>query len=601
MNYRFHIAIFLSAPATALLAQPESQPSRTQIAIATGSIQDAPLTTTIHSAIPTVIPQTGAIFPPVGSIPHNFSPRGLQELWNIVGSVEDPPFTTTPVPKTPVVLPSNPPALYPEWFAPRPSKIFPDLKLPKGFKFGVATASYQVEGAAKSDGKGPSMWDWASRQPGAVSDGSNADVVDLHYFMYKEDVARIAALGVNAHSFSLSWARIFPFGVAGSPLNEVALKHYSDVIDYHLASGVEPVVTLFHWDTPLALVAYYGGFTSPKIVNDFVHYATAVFRAFNGRVKTWYTFNEPNVYCGQIASYPFDIAFSPGINKTTAPYHCAYNLLKAHAAAVKVFRSMRINGEIAFKNDNFVGMPWRANSTADKEAVERHAAFGIGIFSDPVYTTGDWPEVLKEILPPSILPRFTKKEQEDILGSADFFAIDAYRTQWVSSPPEACINDVSHPLWPACNQVVFFDSEAGWAAGPSPDPLSSWLQATPNFLRDSLKELQRRWPTKKMYIAEFGFVEPSENERQELFQITEDVARTNYFMTYLGEVLLAIHEDKLPIAGTFAWAMLDNAEWNSGLSARFGIQYVNYSSPILERVYKRSAMQMSEFFRAHLV
>ncbi|KAF9466011.1 glycoside hydrolase family 1 protein [Collybia nuda] len=553
---------------------------------------------TTTSTVPTA---TAASFPPAGSIPRDFSPAGLDKLWDVVGPVEPPPFTTTRVPDLPIPVPSPPPALYPSWFAPAPKDVLPNLKLPKGFKFGVATAAYQVEGAVKNDGKGPTMWDWNSRQPGGVADGSNGDVVDLQYYLYKEDVARVAALGINAHSFSISWARIFPFGTADSPVNKVALAHYSDLIDYHIKSGVEPVVTLFHWDTPLALQAFYGGFTSPKIVDDFVNYAKTVFKAYNGRVKTWYTFNEPRVYCGQIAGYPFNATFAPGVNASTAPYQCAYNLLKAHAGAVKAFRDMKIQGEIAFKNDDFVGIPWRANNTDDIEAVERHAAFRIGIFSNPAYTTGDWPKIMTDTLPPSYLPRLTASEKKDALGSADFFAIDPYRTQWVAAPPggvAACVKNTSHPLWPECHTVMLFDSGAGWAAGPSPDPLSeSWLQATPNFLRGTLKDLQKRWPTKKMYVSEFGFVEPFEEFRTELFRIREDVTRTNYYMTYLGEILLAIHEDKLPIAGTFAWAMVDNIEWGSGISAKFGIQHVNYTT--LERNYKRSAFALSEFHKAH--
>ncbi|KAF9002467.1 glycoside hydrolase family 1 protein [Cyathus striatus] len=546
-------------------------------------------------ALPTTTFQSSGIsFPPVGSVPRVFSSAALDKLWDIVGPVEPPPFTTTREPQLPITLPSPPPALYPSWFSPSPKNILPNLKFPKGFKFGVATAAYQVEGAVKNEGKGPTMWDWNSRQPGGVVDNTTADVVDLQYFLYKEDVARVAALGVNAHSLSISWARIFPFATADSPVNQAGLKHYSDLIDYHLKFGVEPVITLFHWDTPIALHAYYGGFTSPNVVDDFINYAKTVFKAYNGRVKTWYTFNEPRVFCSQTGGYPFNISLAVGVNSSTAPYQCTYNVLRAHAGAVKAFREMNIQGEIAFKSDDFVGIPWRSNSTEDSEAVERHAAFRLGSFADPIYKTGDWPQIMKDTLPSSYLPRFTEQEKKDLLGSADFFAIDAYRTQWIVAPDvgiAACVNDTSHPLWPECDDVVLFDSNAGWAAGPSPDPLSdSWLQATPNFLRRSLKALQTRWPTKKMYISEFGFVEPFEGLRTELFRITEDVTRTNYFMTYLGEILLAIHEDNIPIAGIFAWAMLDNAEWSSGLTARFGIQYVNYTT--LERAYKRSAMSL---------
>ncbi|CAA7270536.1 unnamed protein product [Cyclocybe aegerita] len=531
----------------------------------------------------------------------DFSPAGLERLWDLVGPVEPPPFTTTRAAQTPIAVPSSPPALYPEWFSPNPRNILPDLKLPKGFVFGVATAAYQVEGATKNEGKGPSIWDWNSRQPGGVIDNTTGDVVDLQYYLYKQDVARVAAIGVNAHSFSISWARIFPFGTADSPVNQAGLVHYSDVIDSHIQAGVEPIVTLFHWDTPLALQAYYGGFTSPQIVDDFVNYAKTVFRAFNGRVKTWYTFNEPRVYCGFISGYPFNQTLTPDVNSSTAPYHCVYNLLRAHAGAVKAFRTMNISGEISFKNDDFVGPPWRANNAEDIEASERHTAFRIGVLSDPVYTTGDWPKIMTDTLPPEYLPRFTEEEKKDLLGSADFYAIDSYRAQYISAPTdgmEACVSNPSHPLWPDCNVVQLVDTN-GWAVGPSPDPLSqAWLQATPNLLRPYLRELQRRWPTNKMYITEFGFVEPFEQLRTELFRITEDVTRTNYFMTYLGEILLAIHEDKLPIAGIFAWAMIDNAEWNSGTSARFGIQHVNYTT--LERTYKRSALSLSEFFKVHL-
>ncbi|KAJ7267247.1 glycoside hydrolase superfamily [Mycena rebaudengoi] len=568
-------------------------------ALSTSRAPTAPPTTASTTSTSTAV-SPGTSFPPVGSIPRDFSPAGLERLWDLVGPVEAPPFTTTRVPTTTrVALPSPPPPLYPAFYAPAPQDVLPNLKFPKGFKFGVATAAYQVEGAVKNDGKGPTVWDWNSRQPGGVIDNTTGDVVDLQYYLYKEDVVRVAALGVNAHSLSISWARIFPFGTAKSPVNKQALQHYSDLIDYHLQHGVEPVVTLYHWDTPLALQAYYGGFTSPEVVDDFIHYAKTVFAAYNGRVKTWYTFNEPHVSCGQTA-YLWNVSLAAGVNSSTAPYYCAYNLLKAHAGAVKAFREMKIQGEIALKNDDFIGVPWRANNTDDIEAVERHAAFHIGMFSDPLYTTGDWPKILTDTLPPDYLPRFTEAEKKLNLGSADFYAIDSYRDSYIAAPPDglaSCVSNTSHPLWPECGSVVLFDSNAGWATGISPDPLAdSWLQATPNFLRQYLKELQVRWPSKKMYIAEFGFVEPFESQRTDLFRITDDVARTNYFMTYLGEILLSIHEDKLPIAGAFAWAMIDNAEWNSGLSARFGIQHVNYTT--LERTYKRSALSLSAFSKA---
>ncbi|KAK0436821.1 glycoside hydrolase superfamily [Desarmillaria tabescens] len=538
-------------------------------------------------------------FLPIGSIPRDYTPEGLEQLWDIVGPVEPPPFTTTRVPTAAVTLPPSPPPLYPSFYAQAPKDVLPDLKFPKGFKFGVATAAYQVEGAAKDEGKGPTMWDWATRQPNATYDNTTGDIVDLQYFLYKEDVQRIAALGVTAHSFSISWARIYPFGAANSPINTAGIDHYSDVIDYHLDHGVEPVVTLFHWDTPLALQAYYGAFTSPQIVDDFVNYAKTVFQAYNGRVKTWYTFNEPGAYCNKITAYPFNVTLAPSVNSSTAFYQCAYNLLRAHAGAVKAFREMRISGEISFKNSGDIGTPWRSNSTEDALAVERKAAFDIGLFANPVYTTGDWPDIVKDTLPADYLPRFTDEEKTDLLGSADFFAIDPYHSTWIKAPDEgidACITNTSNPLWPGCNEPVYFDSGYGWSAGPASGQQAYSVQATPVAIRTLFKGIHSRWPSNKMYVSEFGAVEPLSFPGTDISIIKDDVLRTNYYLTYLGEMLLSIHEDGVPIDGAFAWAMIDNAEWSFGTIVRFGIQYVDYTT--LERTYKRSALSLCELLDA---
>ncbi|KAK0443328.1 glycoside hydrolase superfamily [Desarmillaria tabescens] len=175
-------------------------------------------------------------------------------------------------------------------------------------------------------------------------------------------------------------------------------------------------------------------------------------------------------------------------------------------------------------------------------------------FSNPVCATGDWPDIVKDTLPSEYLPRFTDQEKRD------FFAIDSYRSQW-----------------PVCNEPVLFDSDYGWAIGPAADPLATWLQATPVTVRTLLKDLHSRWPSNTLYVSEFGFAEPFENEKTDLSQIKEDVDRAT---------------------------MLDNAEWASGTSVRFGIQHVNYTT--LERTYKRSVLSLdlrvkiAEFFASHL-
>ncbi|KAL5523033.1 hypothetical protein ACEPAF_1300 [Sanghuangporus sanghuang] len=572
--------------------------------LSTSTVTSAPATivtslpgssTTTSSAIPTSAP-----FVPIGTIPRNYTPEVLEELWSLVGEVVEPPFTTTAEATIPVTLPSSAPPVYPTWYARTPGNILPNIKLPKNFKFGVATAAYQVEGATKLEGKGPSGWDWAGRQEGVIVDGSNGDVTDLQYLLYKGDTARTAALELNAHSFSISWARIFPFGTRDSPVNQQGLDHYSDLIDYSISLGIEPVVTLFHWDMPLALSAFYGGLTSEEFVVDFEHYARTVFEAYNGRVRTWYTFNEPHVYCQGITTYPFNTTLSPNVTVDNAQFHCAYYLLRAHAKAVKAFREMGIEGEIAFKNDGFVGKPWRTNTTEDFEAVERNVAFWLGMYSDPVYGSGDWPDIMKETLNETMLPRFTDEQKEEIKGSADFFAIDLYRSVFVAAPENgivACVANSSDPNWPVCNVQMTYDAATGWPVGIAATESTTWLFATPQNVRSELKEMRRRWPYNKIYISEFGFGVPEEGIRTDLALVLDDAARVDYYMTMLGESLLAIHEDNIPLQGVFAWSMVDNAEWLSGFSTRFGIQYVNYTT--LERRYKRSAIALSEFFASH--
>lgn len=190
-------------------------------------------------------------------------------------------------------------------------------KFPSGFWWGVASAAYQIEGAAADEGRGPTVWDVFTHRATEITVGNETgDVGDNQYYLYKqglwfvyqrqcfnkpladnrtEDIVRIAALGVPYYSFSISWSRILPFG--RGPVNELALKHYDDLIDTCLQYGVKPMVTLFHWDLPLYLQNLYGGWLSEEIVDDFAEYARIVFTRYGNRVSHWFTVNEPIVFC----------------------------------------------------------------------------------------------------------------------------------------------------------------------------------------------------------------------------------------------------------------------------------------------------------------
>ena len=178
---------------------------------------------------------------------------------------------------------------------------------PKDFWVGVASAAYQIEGAAQDEGRGPSIWDaLLHRVVGYSVANQTGDIGPDQYYLYKQDIARIAAIGVKQYSFSISWSRVMPFGKG--PVNEQALAHYDDVIQTCLDYGVEPIVTLFHWDLPLYLQIEYGGWLSEEIVGDFVEYARVVFSRYGSKVSKFFTVNEPIVYCDD---YPLPVGYFP--------------------------------------------------------------------------------------------------------------------------------------------------------------------------------------------------------------------------------------------------------------------------------------------------
>ncbi|KAH9297383.1 hypothetical protein KI387_029065, partial [Taxus chinensis] len=215
---------------------------------------------------------------------------------------------------------------------------------PSDFVFGVGSAAYQYEGAAREDGRGPSIWDTFSHTPGKVTDNSNGDVANDQYHRYKEDVKLLADLGVASYRFSISWSRIFPKG--RGMVNKKGVAYYNNLIDELLKYGIQPFVTIYHWDLPQALHDEYGGFVSDKIVKDFTAYADTCFEAFGDRVKKWVTINEllsMSLYGYSTGTHaPGRCSKSVGNctagNSATEPYMVAHHLLLAHAATVKLYR-----------------------------------------------------------------------------------------------------------------------------------------------------------------------------------------------------------------------------------------------------------------------
>ncbi|RAR04119.1 glycoside hydrolase family 1 protein [Stemphylium lycopersici] len=515
----------------------------------------------------------------------DYSPNALASLWDQIGPVATGPVTTT---VTPTPEPSAYPQPDPYFYHPLVRSGYPEtegLKLPKNFHWGLSSSAYQIEGAAKDEGKGPSIWDLlAHRVPNFVADNTTGDVVAQHYYLYKQDFARLASLGLKAFSPSFSWPRFFPFG--NGPVNEEAVAHYDDVIATMHANGLHPSVTLFHWDTPLAIFNEYGGWTDRRVVDDFFNYAKFVITRYDAYVDEWFTINEPQ-YCNwQYASYPAG-EYYPAPNGVTggveARFLCGHYTLLAHAKVAKWYHEeFKGRGRITIKNS---GNYFEANSTKpeDEEARQRNFDFSIGWFGGP-WTDGDYPQSLKDTLG-DLLPEFTQEEKDMIKGSCDFYAIDPYSSFLafeVEGGLEACTSNRSHPSFPDCAGSASV-APNGFPIGPAADPAMSWFYSAPAGVRRFLKHItQVLFPSvPDIVVSEFGFAEPFEAQWTDLNSALWDLKRADYYQQYLDNILLSIHVDGVNVTGAWGWSIYDNFEWLLGTSVRFGLQYVDYET--LER------------------
>ncbi|CAM9426799.1 unnamed protein product [Ectocarpus sp. 12 AP-2014] len=315
--------------------------------------------------------------------------------------------------------------------------------LPPGFVFGTASAAYQIEGAVNEGGRGPTIWDTFSHMdPPKVARGENGDVAcdSYHRRVYEEDADLTKAAGFDGFRMSFAWSRIYPEGEGDEP-NAEGIQHYHDVIDSLLERGLEPVVTLYHWDLPQALEDKYGGWLNESIVPAFDAYADTCFREYGGKVKKWITINEPWSFIhhgystgghapGRCSNRQANLTHCDEGDSFTEPYIAGHNVLNSHAKAVSTYRTKykaEQRGIIGMTLNSDWAAPLDPDSDADKATAERFMEFQLAWWADPIYF-GDYPQVMKDVVGDR-LPVFTEEESALIAGSNDFFGLNHY-TSW---------------------------------------------------------------------------------------------------------------------------------------------------------------------------
>ena len=434
----------------------------------------------------------------------------------------------------------------------------------KDFIWGAATASYQIEGAAAEDGKGPSVWDRFSHEPGKICFGHTGDVACDHYHRFREDVALMKEMGVKNYRFSLSWPRLLPEGTG--KVNEKGVAFYNALIDELISAGIRPFVTLFHWDYPCALQAR-GAWENPESPLWFEAYAALCAQRFGDRVKDFITFNEPQCFiglgCGSGEHAP---GYRLPLSSTVVMSH---HVMVAHGLAVKALRKHAPGCRIGYAPCGNACIP-ATDDPRDIEAARKAYfmvgddpkgwAFNISWWSDPVML-GRYPGQGLRLLG-RYLPKEWENDLETICQPLDYYCQNIYNGDFVR----------------ACDQAPGFE----FVPHPAGHPKTAiqWF-VTPDALYWGPKFLYERYKT-PFIITENGM---SSHDVVSLDGKVHDPQRQDYMHRYLLAYKRAA-EDGVDASGYFAWSLMDNYEWANGYTDRFGLVYVDYLTQ--ERIVKDS-------------
>ena len=418
------------------------------------------------------------------------------------------------------------------------------LDLPPGFLFGVATAAAQIEGAAAEDGRTPSVWDAFAAVPGTIADGSDPSVTVDHYHRWREDVALMADLGVDAYRFSLSWSRLLPGG--RGEINRAGLDFYSRLVDELLAHGIAPWVTLFHWDMPVEIMEA-GGWLDRSSVDAFAAYASVAADALGDRVASWMTLNEPVVHTGLGYALGID---APGLTLLGSAFQAAHHQLLAHGRAVRVLRGTP--GLVGIVNNHTLVGP-ASDRDEDLLAAGMYDLYHNGQYAQPVLT-GGYPEALA-MLPGAAWDCIHDGDLDEIAAPLDFYGVNFYQPTTVAADPDNANLPFAF-VQPDGVPVTDF----GWPV-------------VPEALTALLVQLTERHPgMPPVYITENGCAYDDVVSADGSF--APDDARIAYLDSHLEAVAAAVAAG-VDVRGYFHWSLMDNWEWAEGFSRRFGLVRVD--------------------------
>lgn len=439
---------------------------------------------------------------------------------------------------------------------------------PKDFLWGSASAAYQVEGAWNLDGKGKSVWDEFVRIPNKTFKGSNGDVAVDHYHRFKEDIALMAEQGLKTYRFSIAWTRILPDG--RGEINQKGLDFYSDLINELLKYGIEPIVTLYHWDLPQALEDAYGGWESRQVIQDFTNYAKILFDAYSDRVNYWVSLNEQNVFMMHgflMASHP------PAVTDPKRMYAANHIANLANASVIKAFRDGEYPGKIG---PSFAMSPAYAvdcqpgNVIATENILDLFSNFWMD-----VYVYGRYPKVaLKNLAKNGLAPVFEAGD-EGLLkaGKPDFMGVNYYQSMTIASNPLDGVTMTGEANYSGKKGTTKEAGQPGMykiVSNPYLEKTNWDWTIDPAGLRISLRRISSRYDL-PILITENGL---GDFDTLEADGQVHDQPRIDYLKTHCLAIQEAI-TDGVEVLGYCTWSFTDLLSWLNGYQKRYGFVYVD--------------------------